>query len=301
MARIRSIKPEFWSDARLALELSRDARLLYIALWNEADDAGRFQAHPARLRGVVFPYDSDIQVQLIEDSLRTLSDTGRAVLYEVDGEPYCQLTKFAEHQKINRPTPSRLPAPPNTSTPPTIQGSLTEDSVSPHGDVKKSVALARAPRELGSGSGKGSGETETFANANGAGAPQSYPQKDVETDGGLMGLVRHNLYVEKKPPTGRTEDQDMNTIRTLLRRGVPPPDLVAAIYGAAAMRDDNQLADFAPPGTSLSMGILAKRPRNGDYEIVPYFTVAVHYWHKKLEAGGPKGDTPARVQINIVP
>jgi len=147
--------------------------------------------------------------------------------------------------------------------------------------------------------------TDTFANANGADAPQdfpqSFPQKDVTTDGGLMGLVRKNLYVDGKPPNGRREDQDMNTIRTLIRRGVPPPDLVAAIYGTAAMRDDNQLKDFAPPGTSLSMGILAKKPKTGDYEVVPFFMTATNYWHKKQEADGPKGDTPARIQINIVP
>ena len=38
MARIRSIKPEFWDDRKLAKRASRDARLLYIALWNLADE-----------------------------------------------------------------------------------------------------------------------------------------------------------------------------------------------------------------------------------------------------------------------
>ena len=32
MARIRSVKPEYWDDRKLAKRTSRDARLLYIAL-----------------------------------------------------------------------------------------------------------------------------------------------------------------------------------------------------------------------------------------------------------------------------
>ena len=41
MARIRSVKPEFWTDRKLARCTSRDARLLYIALWNISDEHGR--------------------------------------------------------------------------------------------------------------------------------------------------------------------------------------------------------------------------------------------------------------------
>jgi len=33
MARIRTIKPEFWT-AEQVMELSRDARLLFIGMWN---------------------------------------------------------------------------------------------------------------------------------------------------------------------------------------------------------------------------------------------------------------------------
>ena len=39
MARIRTIKPQFWDDLKIG-RLSRDARLLYIGLWNFADDLG---------------------------------------------------------------------------------------------------------------------------------------------------------------------------------------------------------------------------------------------------------------------
>lgn len=135
MARIRTIKPEFWSDFQLAQKLSRDQRLFYIGLWNEADDEGRFQAHPIRLKGAIFPYDDDLHGVLIEDSLRALAGAGKLVLYEVDGEPYGQLLHFLEHQKINRPTPSRIPAPPKHLQ--DSHGGISEGSVKAHGAISE--------------------------------------------------------------------------------------------------------------------------------------------------------------------
>lgn len=49
MARIRTIKPEFWT-AEQVMELSRDARLLFIGMWNFCDDAGVHQRHTRRSR-----------------------------------------------------------------------------------------------------------------------------------------------------------------------------------------------------------------------------------------------------------
>jgi hypothetical protein len=39
------IKPEFWSDEKLAA-LSLQARLIYIGLWNLSDDYGVVKGHP---------------------------------------------------------------------------------------------------------------------------------------------------------------------------------------------------------------------------------------------------------------
>lgn len=141
MARIRSIKPEYWQDFRLAEELTRDQRLFYIGLWNEADDEGRFMAHPRRLLGAIFPYDRDLTDEFIEDSLSALARTGRLVRYEVDGEPYGQLTKFRHHQRINRPSPSKLPSPPTS----------IEDSVKPHGGISEASIPRAHTREQGTG------------------------------------------------------------------------------------------------------------------------------------------------------
>lgn len=154
MARIRTIKPDFWQDYRLATELPREVRLFYIGLWNEADDDGRFLAHPRRLLGAIFPYDEDVSVAEVEAMLVLLSETKRIALYEVGGEPYGELRKFAEHQRINRPTPSKIPPPPDDSLSP--HGGLTEGSP-PEGKGKEGEIgkgkedAARAPREQPAG------------------------------------------------------------------------------------------------------------------------------------------------------
>lgn len=116
MARIRSVKPDYWHDHRLACDLNRDQRLFYIGLWTEADDEGRFLAHPRRLLGAIFPYDEDLPADFVRDTLAKLHETGRVLLYEVNGEPYAQLTKFKDHQRISHPTPSRIPSPPSPET-----------------------------------------------------------------------------------------------------------------------------------------------------------------------------------------
>jgi len=57
MARIRSIKPQFWTSEQIA-DCSPNARLLFIGLWNFCDDYGVHPASPARLKMEVFPNDA---------------------------------------------------------------------------------------------------------------------------------------------------------------------------------------------------------------------------------------------------
>jgi hypothetical protein len=114
MARIRSIKPEYWDDRKLAKRTSRDARLLYIALWNLADERGRLNGDPVWIKGQVFSYDDDLDVPAVTKLLDELAacDVGAVVPYEVDGDPYLYLPKLAKHQRLDRTVPSRLPEPP---------------------------------------------------------------------------------------------------------------------------------------------------------------------------------------------
>lgn len=125
MARIRTIKPEFWIDPTL-IECSLSARLLFVGTWNFADDYGNLEAHPLRIKAQIFPMD-DIQV---EPLIAELVDHGLLVAYEADGKNYLHIKSFQRHQKINRPSqPQCPPFEPSVST----HGTLSEPSVSTHG------------------------------------------------------------------------------------------------------------------------------------------------------------------------
>lgn len=110
MARIRSIKPEFWESESVG-RLSRDARLLFIGLWSSADDEGRFRAHPRLLASGLFAYDEDA-VRAVPKWLGELEREGCVQLYQAGEDRFGCIPKWDKHQKIDRPSPSRLPAPP---------------------------------------------------------------------------------------------------------------------------------------------------------------------------------------------
>ena len=57
MSRIRTIKPEFWTSEQI-LSCSQNARLLFIGMWNFADDHGVHQSSYVRLRAEVLPGDN---------------------------------------------------------------------------------------------------------------------------------------------------------------------------------------------------------------------------------------------------
>lgn len=107
MARIRTIKPEFPQSETIG-RLSRDARLLFVQLWTIADDAGRARAASRMLASLLYPYDDDAGA-LIEGWLDELELKGCIHRYEVDGSHYLQICNWLKHQKIDRPTASRIP------------------------------------------------------------------------------------------------------------------------------------------------------------------------------------------------
>lgn len=110
MARIRSIKPTFWTDEKLA-ELAREARLTFIGLISAmADDYGRLRGSPRLVRGSVYPMDDDITARDVEAHLAQLEGAGVIRRYAVNGEQYIEIVNWAKHQKIDRPSDSLLPA-----------------------------------------------------------------------------------------------------------------------------------------------------------------------------------------------
>lgn len=104
MARIRTIKPEFFTSEDI-VGLSPLARLLYIALWCEADREGRLVWKPKTFKMRYFPGDKcDIDALCNE-----ILDAGLIVQY---GECYAYIPTFHSHQHINpRESQTQLPTP----------------------------------------------------------------------------------------------------------------------------------------------------------------------------------------------
>lgn len=111
MARIRTIKPSFWSDPKVA-GLSRDARLMLVGLISSADDSGRFLASSSAVVGYVFPHDN-IQPKDIKKWKDEISGSGIVEFYRVGGLEFGHFPNWLKHQKINRPQRSQLPSPPS--------------------------------------------------------------------------------------------------------------------------------------------------------------------------------------------
>lgn len=121
--------------------LTYRARLTWIGLWTYVDDAGRCKDNVRLLKGHVWPLEDDVTATEVELDLEQLASSGRIVRYESDGERFIQVNKWTDHQRISRPTPSKIPEPSSIERPPEDEPSapthehLTEDSVSTHGGL----------------------------------------------------------------------------------------------------------------------------------------------------------------------
>jgi len=109
MPRIRSLKPEFWSSPGLPEDPW--ARLLYMAMWNWADDNGVGTANLRELLGFAFPNDP---CMTLVDFRRVLGEIHRVfgvMFYTVAGRPYYYIPSWERHQKFDRRSKGRHPMP----------------------------------------------------------------------------------------------------------------------------------------------------------------------------------------------
>ncbi len=174
MARIRTVKPEFWTDEKV-VECSIPARLLFIGLFNFANDMGCLERSPKRLKMQIFPAD----VLDCEPLIQELITHGLLTEYSVNDVCYLQIKGFLKHQKINRPSASKIPLPPEFTESKAgkeekrapNQGGLSEDSVNPHGGLTDGKG-----RE---GKGKGSNPTLYAQERNFPQQPQYLPGVDI--------------------------------------------------------------------------------------------------------------------------
>lgn len=111
MARKRMISPEIWESSSFS-KLTDFAKLIFIGLISNADDEGKGKANPGYIRSKLFPNDEERRVTDIKKALSDIALTMSITFYEVNGDSLYRLTNWERWQRIDRPTPSKFPDPP---------------------------------------------------------------------------------------------------------------------------------------------------------------------------------------------
>lgn len=198
MARIRSVKPEFFRSRKIRT-LPYEARWLFEAMWTESDDEGRMPCTAPLLRGLFFDDDPKATERRVEGWVRLLADKKLLVLYEVDGTRYAAVAGWKEHQKINKPQSAKYPPPP-------------PDRLFDPDDTHIKESGTESGNGSGIHSGNGSG-THSSRGKEGKGKEESLEPGSVRTALGDVSDVA--------PPLAVTEadEETLKAIKLLVRHG----------------------------------------------------------------------------------
>jgi hypothetical protein len=114
VARIRTVKPEFWTDEKTGT-LSEFGKCLFLGLLNHADDYGILEWNLVEFRAKIFPYHS----MSTHGALQTcffdeIFPKGLAIFFScMDDEDnlkkYIFIRHFDRHQVVNRPSKPLIP------------------------------------------------------------------------------------------------------------------------------------------------------------------------------------------------
>lgn len=102
MARIRTLKPEFWQDEKLC-PLPDAHRLLFLFLVSSADDMGRLLDKPIKIEADMFDGEQD-RSRDIREGLANLSRIGRIRRGKTaSGQRIIEIVNWAKHQRVDHP------------------------------------------------------------------------------------------------------------------------------------------------------------------------------------------------------
>jgi hypothetical protein len=208
--RIRTIKPEFW-DSESVGRLSRDARLLFIGLWNLADDSGRLRGTLPKIRGSLLSYD-DVSLEQVGKWLDELIAEKMVRRYQGDdGNTYLDIPNWLKHQRLDHPSESKLPA-------------FREDSGTP-------------PENFGLEQGTGNREGNREQGPMDQGGEQGLSPAAIESDGPMQTLEKElELARRVAPPAGYIPRQERAGMAHLIynacRKKVGKPEALIAIEKA---------------------------------------------------------------------
>jgi hypothetical protein len=179
MARIRTVKPEFWSDEKLS-PLADSVRLLFLGLISMADDYGRLLDSPKQIEAFVWPHED--RSRDCREGLAKLSQMSRIVRgVTASGQAVIQIVTWAKHQRVDKP--SNRTALPEITTPQPVETSR-ESVAEESRETRETVATdSRYEVDLGSGSGSGSRTVEVDVEVDAREAREAASSSAVERPG----------------------------------------------------------------------------------------------------------------------
>jgi hypothetical protein len=174
MARIRTIKPEFFTSETIA-GLPVPARLTFIGLWTEADDYGNLLDNPRLLKGHIWPLDDDMTPTDMSLHIQVLVDAGLIDRYhDADGKKLLHIRSWDEHQKMNRKASRKhAPSPWETDAVPTqcADPAPIELPRKKQRSTEKASSADALSTQCGSSPGSGSGSGSGKGSGGGSGSP----------------------------------------------------------------------------------------------------------------------------------
>lgn len=238
MARIRSVKPELRTSEVVA-SWPREVRYAFVLLWGYLDDKGRGLDVPKTIAGDCFPHDDDVTPAKMNKWLNLMATTKLdpekdppVCRYEVAGRRYLHTVNVSEHQRPNRPSPSRLPPCP-------VHESLTE-SLSESGSeslsespLSDSLRARKGAGEQGSrvdGAGEqGSSKARGVSRSRRRGAAAGEPPPDSDPPGAAERIVADWIGALTKPPQGRIVNAIGIIVQAALGEGQEPDDVAEGL------------------------------------------------------------------------
>ncbi len=107
MARNRTIPSEFWTWEAV-IDCKPMTRLLFIGLWNFADDFGVQPLRPRTIRMQVFPGDA-IDSDDVRAMIDELAAQGLVRIYDVEGVEYLEVIDWGQLQRVGKNARRRYP------------------------------------------------------------------------------------------------------------------------------------------------------------------------------------------------
>ena len=201
MARIRTLKPEFW-DSPSTAQADLAVRLTFMAMWNWADDSGHGTANLKELEAFCWPNDDVRDLprggsggsrgksahgwRNFAEICGEVAEVYGVTFYRVSGRPYYEITNFKKHQSKDYRKESRYPLPDegeifDVTSGNAISGASASDaSDGPSGGSRGKSAAVAGDSGIGTGEQGNRGAGEQSSSSAKPPAVAKPPRADVE-------------------------------------------------------------------------------------------------------------------------